>query len=244
MGHPCTKSICGLNKMMTPTYIALIPARGGSKGIKNKNLQTVGGVSLVARAIIAAKKIDKISKIIVSTDSQEIAYEAVKYGAEVHHRSQKTASDTAKTIEVIDELVQDLSLNNAACVLLQPTSPLRDSDHILQTIEMFEKNGCKGSAVSVTPSEHHPYKMVVMNDDGSYQGVRYWSDLESPRQALPQAFRINGAVYVKHFSDLLTDRSFFSEPQAFLVMDEKSSIDIDNLTDLVLANQYLASQTH
>ncbi len=226
------------------TYIAVIPARGGSKGIKDKNLQTVGGISLVARAIVEAKKITKIDKIIVSTDSQKIAEEAIKYGANVHQRSEKTANDAAKTIEVIDEMVQDLQLDDSVCILLQPTSPLRKSDHILQTIDMFEKNGCKGSAITVTPSEHHPYKMIVMNEDGSYQNVRHQTDLELPRQALPLAFRINGAVYIKRFSDLIAEQSFFGEPQAFLSMDEESSIDIDNLSDLILANQYLTTQSY
>lgn len=219
-------------------YIAVIPARGGSKGIKDKNLQLVGGVSLVARAIIEAKKVDKISQIIVSTDSQKIADEAAKYGANVHFRSEKTASDTAKTIEVIEELVQDMSLQDDVCVLLQPTSPLRMSEHILQTIELFEKNNHQGSSITVTPSEHHPFKMIIMGDDGKYQAVRALADLEMPRQALPEAFRINGAVYVKRFTDLVVEQSFFGKPQAFVQMDEKSSIDIDNIADLVLANQY------
>lgn len=220
------------------TYIAVIPARGGSKGIKDKNLQLVGGLSLVARAILEARKVTKISQIIVSTDSQTIADEAIKYEASVHFRSEKTASDTAKTIEVIDEMVQDLQLNDEVCVLLQPTSPLRMSEHISQTIDLFEKNYCQGSSITVTPSEHHPYKMVVMDENSEYQSVREWVDLEMPRQALPEAFRINGAVYVRRFADLVTQRSFFGKPQAFLPMDEKASIDIDNLSDLVLANQY------
>lgn len=222
------------------TYIAVVPARGGSKGIKDKNLQTVGGVSLVARAIIEAQKVAKICQIIVSTDNQKIADEAVKYGAKVHFRSEKTASDTAKTIEVIAEMVQDLRLNNEICVLLQPTSPLRMSEHISQTIDFFEKNNHQGSAITVTSSEHHPYKMVVMGDDGEYQSVRDWADLEMPRQSLPKAFRINGAVYVRRFADLVAQQSFFGKPQAFVQMDEKSSIDIDNLSDLVLANQYFS----
>lgn len=219
-------------------YIAVIPARGGSKGIKDKNLQSVGGVSLVARAIIEAQKTNKISQIIVSTDSQKIADEAKKYGVNVHFRSEKTASDTAKTIEVIDELVQDMGLQDDVCVLLQPTSPLRMSEHINQTIDFFEKNHHQGSSITVTPSEHHPFKMVVMGDDGEYQAVRALADLEMPRQALPEAFRVNGAVYVKRFADLVAEQSFFGKPQAFVPMNEQSSIDIDNLSDLALANQY------
>ncbi|AWY19182.1 acylneuraminate cytidylyltransferase family protein [Moraxella bovis] len=223
-------------------YIAVVPARGGSKGIQDKNLQMVGGVSLVARAIVEAQKVAKIRQIIVSTDSQTIADEAVKYGATVHFRSETTASDTAKTIEVIEEMVQDLHLDDAICVLLQPTSPLRLSEHILQTIDLFEKNNQQGSAITVTPSEHHPYKMVVLDETGDYQAVRDWTDLEMPRQALPKAFCINGAVYVKRFTDLVAEQSFFGKPQAFVQMDEKSSIDIDNVSDLVLANQYFENR--
>ncbi|WP_019520671.1 acylneuraminate cytidylyltransferase family protein [Faucicola boevrei] len=229
---------------MTNNYVAIIPARGGSKGIKDKNLQTVGGVSLVARAIIQAQKVSQISQIIVSTDSQKIADEAIKYGAKVHFRSEQTASDTTKTIDVIAEMAQDLQLSHEICVLLQPTSPLRTSEHILQTIDLFEKNNNQGSAITITPSEHHPYKMVVLNEMGEFAPVRELADLEMPRQALPKAYRINGAVYVKKMADLVNEQSFFGNPQAFVEMDERSSIDIDTLADLQLANEYVKDTTN
>ncbi|ELA09290.1 acylneuraminate cytidylyltransferase [Moraxella macacae 0408225] len=217
-------------------YVAIIPARGGSKGIKDKNLQMVGGVSLVARAIVEAQKVKQIQKIIVSTDSQKIADEAIKYGASVHFRSEKTASDTAKTIDVINEMLDFLPILESVCVLLQPTSPLRNACHIIASINAFEQNNAQGSVVTVTPSEHHPYKMMVLNEVGGFDPVRELADLQMPRQALPKAYRVNGAVYVKKIADLVSEQTFFGNPQAVIEMDTQSSIDIDTLADLQLAN--------
>ena len=219
------------------SYVAVIPARGGSKGIKGKNLQLVGEHSLVARAILAAQKIADIKRIIVSTDDDDIAKEAEKYQAEVHKRSQETSNDSAKTIDAVAELVQDLRLNSEVCVLLQPTSPLRTSEDIQLAIDAYKSNN-KGSCVTVTASEHHPFKMIVKNDDG-YQPVTHLSDLEQPRQQLPQAFRINGAVYVISFKELLDNMSFFVQPQGFVEMNEYKSIDIDTHADLQRANELI-----
>ncbi|WP_227429027.1 cytidylyltransferase domain-containing protein [Psychrobacter sp. I-STPA6b] len=217
-------------------YIAVIPARGGSKGIRNKNLQLVGDKSLVARAILSAKDVEFISRVIVSTDSQAIEEEALKFGAEIHRRQAKTSSDHAKTIDVLEELYSDMGFNNEICVLLQPTSPLRESSHIEECIRAYEDNHSQGSVISTTLCEHHPYKAVIQMEDGSYIPSHYLSDLESPRQKLPKALRVNGAVYIISFKQLLEGNSFFCEPQKFIEMTEEESIDIDNYTDLEKAN--------
>lgn len=93
-------------------YIAIIPARGGSKGIKDKNLQLVDGVSLLARAINSAKNIESISRVIVSTDSESIIEEAIAYDAEVHKRRELTSSDSAKTIEVLKDIYCEMQLSD------------------------------------------------------------------------------------------------------------------------------------
>lgn len=218
--------------------IAVIPARGGSKGIKDKNLQVVGQNSLVARAILAAQGCKKISRIIVSTDSDKIADEAIRYGVEVHRRSDKSSSDIAKTIEVMDEIYKDFNFTDEICVLLQPTSPLRESIHILESIQEYE-NKYTGSVITVTECEHHPYKSVVFTANGQYQPVRDIADLEAPRQSLEKAFRVNGAVYVVAFEELLSHRTFFIAPQSFIEMSTECSIDIDSYEDLKRANIFL-----
>ncbi len=218
------------------SYIAIIPARSGSKGIKDKNLKLVGNHSLVARAVLSAQKIDKIDCVIVSTDSDRIADEAKKYGAKVHRRSKNSATDGAKTIEVIKEIYKDYQFTNEICILLQPTSPLRTSNDIVNSILQYEENKQQGSVVTVTECEHHPYKSLIITNNGTYKPIRSFEDLEQPRQNLNKAFRVNGAVYVASFKDILKNDSFFVYPQSFLEMSLSSSIDIDDYSDLERAN--------
>lgn len=226
------------------SYIAIIPARGGSKGIKNKNLQQVGDHSLVARAILTARNVPCIQRVIVSTDSEDIIKESIKYGAEIHKRQAVTASDTAKTIDVIKEVSLALGLYEHVCVLLQPTSPLREVYHIQECIEVFEKSNSTGSVVTATSCEHHPYKMVVQVADNEFVPIRQLEDLESPRQALPKALRINGAVYVVPFKTLFQKESFFCQPQHFVEMEETESIDIDSYADLARANLIIKEKNY
>ena len=217
-------------------YVAVIPARGGSKGIKDKNLQLVGGVSLLARAIKSAQQINDISRVVVSTDSESIVKEAMSYDVEVHRRRNLTSSDSAKTIDVIKDIYCDMQLADEICVLLQPTSPLRQVSDIQACIDEYKKNSFLGSVVSVTLCDHHPYKVLVQNSEGEMAPIRKMSDLEAPRQKLPKALRVNGAVYISSFKELIKNNSFFSHPTSFFEMGENESIDIDNYADLEKAN--------
>lgn len=218
------------------TYIAVIPARGGSKGIKNKNLQLLGGVSLLARTIQSAKEVPSIDRIIVSTDSEKIMEEALIHNAEVHERRELTSSDSAKTVEVIKDIYSDMNLSDEICVLLQPTSPLRQVSDIQACINEYERDVSINSVVSVTLCEHHPYKVVVEDDNGEMMAMRHMSDLEAPRQKLPKALRINGAIYVTSFENITKSDSFFCQPTRFVEMGEDESIDIDTYADLDKAN--------
>ncbi|MGO2225300.1 MAG: acylneuraminate cytidylyltransferase family protein [Psychrobacter celer] len=218
------------------TYIAVIPARGGSKGVKDKNLQLVDGVSLLARAIKSAKNIPEISRVIVSTDSEKIAKEALHYDAEVHARREITSSDSARTVEVLKDIYSDMSLSDEVCILLQPTSPLRQVSDIEACITEYESDVSINSVVSVTLCEHHPYKAVVEDDNGEMAAIRDMSDLEAPRQQLPKALRINGAIYVTSFENVIKSDSFFCQPTRFVEMGEDESIDIDTYADLAKAN--------
>ena len=225
------------------TYIAVIPARGGSKGIKDKNLQLVDGTSLLARAIKSAKSIPSISRVIVSTDSKNIIKEALLHDAEIHERRRLTSSDSAKTIEVLKDIYCEMQLSNEICILLQPTSPLREVENIEACIDEYESDISVNSVVSVTECEHHPYKVVVQDVDGQMVPIRDISDLEAPRQLLPKALRINGAVYIVSFKNLIKSESFFCQPVRFVAMDEEESIDIDSHADLDRANSIIKGRT-
>ncbi len=218
------------------TYIAVIPARGGSKGIKDKNLKLLGGVSLLARTIQSAKAVSSINRVIVSTDSAKIMEEALIHNAEVHERRELTSSDSAKTVEVIKDIYSDMNLSDEVCILLQPTSPLRQVSDIEACITEYESDASISSVVSVTLCEHHPYKVVVEDDNGEMTAIRHMSDLEAPRQKLPKALRINGAIYVTSFENIIKSDSFFCQPTRFVEMGEDESIDIDTYADLDKAN--------
>ena len=117
--------------------VAIIPARAGSKGLKNKNIIDLCGKPLMAYAIEAALKSEVFSRVIVSTDSERYAEIAKDYGAEVMMRDEELASDTATTYMVVENILKKLG-DMDYFVLLQPTSPLRNEEHIREAVQLFE----------------------------------------------------------------------------------------------------------
>lgn len=220
--------------------IAIIPARAQSKGIPGKNLKIVGGRSLVVRAIQAAKDCSLFDKIIVSTDGEEIAREARGAGADVVMRPLELSADDSRTIDAIEHVLKHYGYDAGMCVLLQPTSPLRSGQDVQQAVALWEQHG-RGSVVAVTEVDHHPLKMILKDEMG-FSPVRDHADLEAPRQALPLAFRVNGAIYVNSISDLLAERSFLVAPIVPYEMPAQRSIDIDSVADLKLANSMIGDE--
>lgn len=219
--------------------IAIILARQNSKGIPLKNLQPVGGISLLGRAILSAQNSGIFDKIVVSTDGDLIADEAKKYDdVIIIKRPDDLANDTATSISGVIHALNELGVDSGVCCLLQPTSPLRTAQHIQDAYELFKNLGLQGSVISACLTEHHPYKSLIL-ENGQYEAVRLLADLESPRQQLPKAYRPNGAIYFNDIEQLKENQRFFNEPIALYEMNEQDSIDIDNQADLVRANQYL-----
>lgn len=219
--------------------IAIILARQNSKGIPLKNLQTVGGVSLLGRAILSAQKSAIFDKIVVSTDGDLIADEAKKYDdVIIIRRPDDLANDTATSISGVIHALNELGVDSGVCCLLQPTSPLRTAQHIQDAYELFKNLGLQGSVISACLTEHHPYKSLIL-ENGQYEAVRLLVDLESPRQQLPKAYRPNGAIYFNDIEQLKINQRFFNEPIALYEMNEQDSIDIDSQIDLVRANNLL-----
>lgn len=219
--------------------IAIILARQNSKGIPLKNLQPVGGISLLGRAILSAQNSGIFDKIVVSTDGDLIADEAKKYDdVIIIKRPDELANDTATSISGVIHALNELGVDSGVCCLLQPTSPLRTAQHIQDAYELFKNLGLQGSVISACLTEHHPYKSLIL-ENGQYEAVRLLADLESPRQQLPKAYRPNGAIYFNDIEQLKANQRFFNEPIALYEMNEQDSIDIDSQIDLVRANQYL-----
>jgi N-acylneuraminate cytidylyltransferase len=221
------------NDVQGRQIVAVIPARGGSKSIEMKNLATVGGVSLLERSIRAASTSVQVSRIIVSTDHQEIATAAGSLGAEVVDRPVDLAEDWARSIDAVLHVIETEQLaDGAVIVMLQPTSPFTTGSHIDDAVGMLTS----GSVVSVTATDHHPYKSCVVVE-GTLKPVAGIADLEAPRQMLPVAVRPNGAIYVARAGMLREHRRFFVDPVVPFTMSAAASVDIDTPDDLARANR-------
>ena len=221
--------------------VALIPARGGSKGIKNKNIIDLCGKPLISYTIQAALESKYIDKVIVSTDSQEIADVAIKYGAEVPFlRPGELASDTSKTIDAVMHAVGELEKRKEQydiLILLQATQPLRTADDIDSAIELFIKN--KGqSLVSVSPVEDNPILIRTIDNLGRMNSILPMKST-CRRKDMPLYYRVNGCIYINLISELDLNTSF-NDNKIPYIMPKERSVDIDEIKDLLIAQYYIS----
>lgn len=220
--------------------LALIPARGGSKGIKNKNIVLLDGKPLISYTISAASRSKYIDSVIVTTDSEQIAQIAVQYGAQVPFlRPAELAQDTSKTIDVVVHALSELAKRNDnydAVVLLQPTQPLRNESDIDGAIEKFYLMQRKG-LVSVSEVKDHPLLIRQIKEDGELKKILNVSST-CRRQDMPKYYRVNGCIYINSVEEINPATSF-NDNEIPYVMPVSRSIDIDEAIDLRLAELYL-----
>jgi N-acylneuraminate cytidylyltransferase/CMP-N,N'-diacetyllegionaminic acid synthase len=187
------------NKMINEkSVLAIIPARGGSKGLTGKNIKELCGKPLIAWSIEQAKSCSGIDRIVVSTDDRRIAEIATKYGAEIPFmRPAELANDTASTIEVIFHAINWLKEHEnyqaGYTLLLQPTSPLRIAEDIEGAIRMLKDKDAR-AIVSVCKTDHHPWWSNILPEDGNMKDFLRPEILNKRRQDLPVFYRLNGAI--------------------------------------------------
>lgn len=219
------------------TVLAVIPARGGSKGVPRKNLRLVSNRSLLRRAIESAR-IPRVDRILVSTDDEEIQQAALEAGAEVPFlRPAEYASDQASTVDAVASAVSEFEDWSGECVstivLLEPTSPFRTSAHVNSALEMMAC-GCYRTVVSVCPLERKPEN--IFEKAGSLKKyIRVPAECFSRRQDMNHLCRINSAIYVIGRNDFLLERRFVLDPVGWIDMSCEESINIDSELDLELA---------
>ncbi len=217
--------------------LAVIPARGGSKRLPKKNILNLAGKPLIAWTIEEAKKSKYIDKLIVSTDSTEIAEISKKYGAEVPFiRPKELASDTASSIDVILHAINFFKNKGDTyeyIVLLQPTSPLRKVDDIDKAFEMINKD--TKAVVSVCETEHSPLWSNTLPNDLSMKDFIKPEIKNKRSQDLPKYYRLNGAVYISDVEYLLDNNGFIGDETKAFIMPQSRSVDIDSGIDLNLA---------
>lgn len=218
----------------TKKVLAIIPARGGSKGVPRKNIREVAGKPLIAWTILQARKSLYIDRLVVSTDDEEIAEVARQWGCEVPFlRPAHLAKDDTPGIDPVLHALDSLPGYDYV-VLLQPTSPLRSHADIDGCIELCAgRTAC--SCVSVTQPEKSPYWMFTIDGGGKMQWLFESDKMITRRQDLPPVYALNGAVYVAATESVVESRSFVTEGTVPYLMSKGSSVDIDTEADLLLA---------
>ena len=222
------------------TFLAIITARGGSKGLPGKNIKPLNGKPLIAWTIEAAKMSSYIDRVLVSTDCIEIADVSTLYGGDVPFlRPEELATDTASSEDVIIHALNWLKINEHQeydyFVLLQPTSPLRNATHVDEAIEKFFSDSRTMSLVSVTKAKKSPFWMKTINNKGFLDDFVAKSSDYSRRQDCPDVFVLNGAIYIISCKDFFTYRKFTTSATAYYELQDIYSADIDNKYDFIIA---------
>lgn len=217
--------------------LAVIPARCGSKGLKDKNIRILNGKPLMAYTIGAALDSGEFDCVHVSTDSEQYAAIAGEYGADVPFlRDAALATDSAGTWDALRSVV--LKYESAGryfdtVTLLQPTSPLRDAGDIRQAFQIFRQRDAD-SVISVCETEHSPLICNTLDESGSMHGFIDVKKIGA-RQGLAVYYRLNGAVYIQKTEILMNGLDIYGPRSYAYVMDKMHSVDIDDAFDFFMA---------
>jgi CMP-N,N'-diacetyllegionaminic acid synthase len=228
------------------TILAIIPARGGSKRLPRKAVMELCGKPLIAWSIESAKESKYIDRIIVSTDDVEIALISRQFGVETPFmRPDDLATDTSTSIDVVNHALNFIAKRGEKydyVMLLQPTSPLRTSEHIDEAIELLELKSADG-IVSVCECEHHSKLSGVLPNGSSLDNFLQHNNDEQRQQGSEKLHRLNGSIYLMKTVDGQSCNNCFPAKNGFAyVMETTCSVDIDTAEDFKQAEIILQSR--
>jgi len=220
--------------------LAIIPARAGSKGLPGKNLKEIEGISLVGHAVLRALEVAWIDKVLISTDSRDIADEAVRHGAEsIALRPPELASSTALAIDVWryewQQAEETFNQQYDLCVWLEPTAPCRIKQDFQDAYDIYNKDVCDGVvSVSPLPGSANPNKLLQIGDEGALTYYREHRKEYGNRQFNPDYFIVNGLIYLKDRASILDKKQIIS-PQTQALITPRPVVNIDDQFDLEFA---------
>lgn len=234
--------------MAKTEVLGLIPARGGSKSVLKKNMKLLAGKPLIAYTIEEARESRFITRLIVSTDDEDIARVSRKYGAEVPFlRPKELAEDDTPDLPVFQHALKWLKENEDytpdIIVHLRPTSPFRKAEHIDAGIELLTKDKKADSVRSVCQPGQTPYKMWKMRDGYLVPLLtleeKAMEPYNMPRQKLPIVYWQTASVDVTRYNTIMGKNSMTGERILPLIIDEEYSIDLDSETDFRIAEEIM-----
>jgi len=221
--------------------LAVIPARGGSKGIPKKNIISVGGKPLIAWTIESAKNAG-VSRVFVSSDSDEILEIAEKYGAEIAKRPSNLSGDKIGSEVALWHALEHLKNTEKfmpdMAMLLQPTSPLRGSGDIKNALKLFSKDKTATALISVCETDNKYLKSFLLNKKKYMHGIHNDEFPFMSRQYLPKLYMPNGAIYIVK-EKAFKKKSLFTDKTISYVMLKERSIDVDTMEDIAVVEEYL-----
>tara|TARA_B100000315_G_scaffold123505_1_gene113502 strand:- start:467 stop:1165 length:699 start_codon:yes stop_codon:yes gene_type:complete len=220
---------------MEDSCLAIIPARGASKGIPRKNIISVNGAPLISYTIGAALASSRVSRVIVSSENEEVLDISESCGADIINRPLELAGDDSSADAVIfhclDTLKTEENFIPESFVLLQPTSPLRTYRHIDEATKLFIENSSQ-AVVSVFESTNHPLKSFKVDERGFITGLISNEYILTPRQQLPKAYIPNGAIFIIKTEAFRKHRTLLPPETLPYFMSKSDSVDVDDMNDL------------
>lgn len=226
------------------SFLGIIPARGGSKRLPNKNILMLNDKPLIAYSIEAGKKCSYLDELMVTTDSEKIKKIAEKFGANVPFlRPKYLATDTTSNFDTVKHTIEFYKniLNKTFdyFVLLQPTSPLRSTSNINEAIEFLIKKRAD-AVISISKMEHNPLKSNTIPDNLSLKNFQPEHVKNKRMQDLETYYRENGAIYIVDIDRFIQEKNFFINDNIYgYIMKQEKSVDIDTKLDFLIAETIL-----